>query len=242
MLAAAVIGVGAGWVSGSVADRLASSRYAAGPLGGHHPGPPAQEPPVPPVAARARRGIAVIGALAAAALTASIGWGVALLPFVVVAWLGLTAAVVDLRHHRLPNVLTYGGAVASPALCLAAAHWYGMAGSFRGALVGSGAYAGFLVCQRAGSRVVSGTDGIGGGDVKLAVALGAPLGWYAWTSAPGGRGSLLLVLSAVTLAMLAGLCAVALRARSHGGRALPFGPCMVAGWLVAALLADTVVA
>lgn len=238
VLAVAVLGTGAGWASGPVADRLARTRYAEG-APDHDPEDAALAPLDGPTSPRARLGAAVACGLAGGGLTATIGWGVVLLPFVVVAWMGLTASIVDLQYLRLPNVLTYGGAAAAIALCAGGAYWYDDPSSFRGAVTGSLVYAGLLLVMLVLFRVVAGLDGLGLGDVKLALALGAPLGWYAWTPEFPILGSLQVVSYAAMFGSIASVVAAAVLTRYERGRAFPFGPFLVGGWLIAALLVDT---
>jgi leader peptidase (prepilin peptidase)/N-methyltransferase len=238
VLAVGVLGVAAGWASGPVADRLARTRYAVG-APDHDPEDTALAPLRGPTSPRARVGAALACGLAGTGLTATIGWGMVLLPFVAVAWVGLTASIVDLQYLRLPNVLTYGGAAAALALCAGGAYWYDDLSSFRGAVTGSLLYAGMLLLMLVLFRVVAGLDGLGLGDVKLALALGAPLGWYAWTPEFPILGALQVVSYAAMFGAVTSVLAAAVLTGFERGRAFPFGPSLVAGWLVAALLVDT---
>lgn len=76
------------------------------------------------------------------------------------------AAVVDLREHRIPNMLALGGWIAGAGL------WMGFRG-FRGLpvwLLGS-------ICLCVAGLIVFRLGGIGAGDVKLLSALGGMLSW-----------------------------------------------------------------
>ena len=76
------------------------------------------------------------------------------------------AAAVDLREHRIPNMLALGGWIAGAGL------WMGFRG-FRGLpvwLLGS-------ICLGAAGLIVLKLGGIGAGDVKLLSALGGMLSW-----------------------------------------------------------------
>ncbi len=77
-----------------------------------------------------------------------------------------TAAVSDLRSHRIPNNLTYPAAVAGLSLHVVASGWLGVKDSMLGLALGFGV---LFLCYMFG--------GIGGGDVKLAAALGALVGF-----------------------------------------------------------------
>ncbi|MEV6239374.1 prepilin peptidase [Lentzea sp. NPDC051838] len=78
------------------------------------------------------------------------------------AWFGIVLALIDLRHHRLPDALTLP---LGAALLLLQSHRLGEAAL--GAAVFGGAH---LAVRRFRPALM------GGGDVKLAFGLGAPLG------------------------------------------------------------------
>lgn len=133
---------------------------------------------------------------------------------VLLAWC-VTLSAIDLRHRRLPNALTLTGAAV--IIAVASATGRGQSAAL-GALALGGIYA--LVHLAAPA-------GLGAGDVKLAVGLGAltaSLGVGAW---------LLAALAAPVMTAVAGACS-ALRRR---GGAVPHGPAMCAASLAAALLA-----
>ncbi|MDF0529178.1 A24 family peptidase [Tsukamurella sp. 8F] len=120
---------------------------------------------------------------------------------IAVPW-ALAAASIDVRTRRLPNVLTVPACLlATTAACVGAA-----AGEWE-PLVGAAAWCGvYLVGFVCG--------GIGAGDVKLAVPLGAAVGWVA---GPTG------VCIAVVLAQVCSLVAAA----SARSRASPHGAAML---------------
>jgi leader peptidase (prepilin peptidase)/N-methyltransferase len=132
----------------------------------------------------------------------------------VVAW-ACALSVVDVRQRRLPNVLTVPGAVL--VLLIAAGCGQGLP-----ALLGATALGGLYLMVH-----LIDPAGLGGGDVKLAVALGA------LTGALGIAVWLLAALGAPMLTAAAGTVA-ALRRR---GRVIPHGPSMCAASLLAAALA-----
>ncbi|QFZ22097.1 prepilin peptidase [Saccharothrix syringae] len=126
------------------------------------------------------------------------------------AWLGVLLSAVDLRHRRLPDVLTL------PAWPLVgAALWWAGAEPRRALAGGAVFFAGHLVV-----RLVA-PSAMGGGDVKLAAPVGAVLASVSWLALPAGAA----VASAVTLAL-------ALRRRAGG---VPYGPgLLTAAWLAVA--------
>jgi leader peptidase (prepilin peptidase)/N-methyltransferase len=190
---------------------------------------PADEP-VPPGRPAARAFGAplpeLVGALVAAVLVLRFG-----LTPVLPAWLwfgtvGLLLALVDLREHLLPNRVLLPGTVVAVALLAVVAALDGSWGAFaRAALAG---LAGFAVLL---AMAVAAPAGLGMGDVKLAGFLGLYLGWLGWPSVLFGFFLGFLGQAVVGLALLV--------LRRAGRRTeLPFGPALLAGTLVAALLAD----
>ncbi len=98
------------------------------------------------------------------------------------------AALIDLRSQRIPNVLTFGAAIAALLFTLSSDGVTGVGGALAGWVVGLLLFLPFFVL-----------GGMGAGDVKLLAALGAWLGplmivWVALYSAMAG-GILALALS-----------------------------------------------
>ncbi|MBC2868611.1 prepilin peptidase [Streptomyces mexicanus] len=145
-----------------------------------------------------------------------------------VVWLLLTPAAVllatvDFAAHRLPDVLTLPLAATVLVLLGVAAVLPGAGGSWTSALLGSlilgaGYFGLFLISK-----------GFGFGDVKLALFLGAVLGWYGWPIILAGTfaGYLFGALYGVGL-MLVG--------RADRTSRIPFGPFLLAGTLAGVLL------
>ncbi|WP_370417291.1 prepilin peptidase [Streptomyces sp. QH1-20] len=128
---------------------------------------------------------------------------------------GVALALIDLAVQRLPNVLT-APACAGTILLLAGAALASEPGSLGRAAAGAGAVtAVFLLLPL--------TAGMGLGDVKLAPAIGALLGWHGWTS---------LWWGALAGFLIGGVCGVALLATGRHRRAqVAFGPFMLIGAL-----------
>ncbi|MEU7584271.1 A24 family peptidase [Streptomyces sp. NPDC041068] len=169
-------------------------------------------------------GTVVTTALVCAALALTTGPRPELGVWLVLAPFGVLLAVVDFTVHRLPDVLTLPLAAASLALLGGAALVPEHGGSWLGALYGALALAGayfvlFLINP----------NGMGFGDVKLALSLGAVLGWYGW-------GAVLLGTFAGFL--LASVYGTALVVARRAGRktAIPFGPFLIGGAFVGLLL------
>ncbi|WP_329159020.1 A24 family peptidase [Streptomyces anulatus] len=146
-----------------------------------------------------------------------------------IGWLALTPvavllAAVDRRVHRLPDPLTLPLAAAVVLLLGGAALLPGHAGSWTSGLLGGLALGGFYFLL-----FLINPNGMGFGDVKLALALGVALGWYGWTVLfVGGFAGFLF-------GALYGLALVLLR-RAGRRTGIPFGPFMIGGALTGLLL------
>nr|WP_223182726.1 MULTISPECIES: A24 family peptidase [unclassified Streptomyces] len=167
----------------------------------------------------------LLTALSCAALAAATGGA---RPELAVWLLGAPFAVllgtVDARVRRLPDVLTLPLAAAVPLLLGAAALLPGTAGSWPHALLGAlalgGAY--LVLC-------LINPAGLGLGDAKLALPLGAALGWYGWGVLFVGA------FAGFLLGAGYGLGLVVLR-RAGRSATIPFGPFMLGGGLLGLLL------
>lgn len=163
-------------------------------------------------------------ALVCAAIAAATGARPELAVWLLLAPVGVLLAVVDFGVHRLPDVLTLPLAVAALVLLAGAALLPEHAGSWIHALYGAlglgGAYfVLFLISP----------NGMGFGDVKLALGLGAVLGWYGW-------GAVLLgTFAGFLLAALYGAGLVIAR-RAGRKTAIPFGPFLIGGAFVGLLM------
>ncbi|MFE9190438.1 prepilin peptidase [Micromonospora sp. NPDC007208] len=142
-------------------------------------------------------------------------------------WLGWTipAIFVDLAVHRLPDRLTLPAAAGTWLLLGVAAldaepgHW------LRAVIGGTG-----LALFFASTALLLGRRGFGLGDAKLALSVGALLGWYGWPVLLFG---LLLTFG---LSALVSLGLLATR-RANWSSHLPFGPFLLLGTTAALLLA-----
>ncbi|WP_264030433.1 prepilin peptidase [Cellulosimicrobium sp. SH8] len=168
----------------------------------------------------------VLAGLAAAGTTWWSGPSWATPALVLVAAAGAIVAVVDARTHRLPDVIVLPSWLAAVLLlglaALVTADGAALGRAVVGSLLGFGAYAALRIAY---------PPGLGFGDVKLAGMLAAPLAWLGWGELVAG-----LVLPFV----LGGVWALALvvTRRARRDTAVPFGPFMVIGAGVAAVLGD----
>ncbi len=183
------------------------------------------DPPGPPHAyGRPAMLPAVLTAGVCALLAAAVGARPELVAYAGLAPLLVLLALVDRAVHRLPDVLTLPLAAALAALLGVAALAPGSAGSWRLALLGGGALgAAYLLLH------LINPDGMGFGDVKLALSLGVALGWYGWGVWSAGA------FLGLLYGALYGLFLV-LRSSERGHQGYAFGPFMAAGALTGVLL------
>jgi leader peptidase (prepilin peptidase)/N-methyltransferase len=184
----------------------------------------------------ARPGLAWRLGLLAALGCGLLGWARAGQPdlpaFVVLGVLGTAMGYVDLRRHLLPDRLTVPALAAGAVLLGLAALVPGgdPATSYPRAWACAG---GMLLLYLLLALVYP--AGLGLGDVKLAGSLGLYLGWLGWSSALVG------LFAAFLVGGLVGVVLLALR-RATRRSAVPFGPSMLLGALLAVLWAEPVAA
>ncbi|MGP3754709.1 prepilin peptidase [Streptomyces sp. IBSNAI001] len=165
----------------------------------------------------------VVTVLACVALAAATGVRPEAVVWLLLAPVAVLLAVIDRRVHRLPDALTLPLAGAAAVLLGGAALLPEHGGSWTSALLGGAALGGFYLLL-----FLINPNGMGFGDVKLALALGIALGWYGWgvLCAGGFAGFLFGALYGT------GLMLVRRAGRKTG---IPFGPFMIAGALTGLL-------
>ncbi|MFJ2105361.1 prepilin peptidase [Streptomyces microflavus] len=166
----------------------------------------------------------LVTVLACTVLAAATGARPELAGWLLLAPVAVLLATVDRRVHRLPDPLTLPLAAAAVLLLGGAALLPGHAGSWTSALLGGLALGGFYFLL-----FLINPNGMGFGDVKLALALGVALGWYGWEMLFLGGFAGFLFGAAY------GLGLVLLR-RAGRRTGIPFGPFMIAGALTGILL------
>ncbi len=144
----------------------------------------------------------------------------------------LVVSVIDVEQYRIPNRITYPAAAATAVVIPLVALLQGEAVSAARAVLGAVTFAGTLLL----AHLVQ-PRGMGLGDVKLAVILGAFLGW----SGEGWGGAVLLVLVALfgasVVGTVVGLAVLAIRRRNAP---FPFGPALAVATVAVLLVAPTV--
>ncbi|MER6382318.1 A24 family peptidase [Streptomyces sp. NPDC001250] len=177
------------------------------------PASPTPTPPQPPSAPL----LSLATALACAALAVTTGARPELAVWLLLVPVGVLLAVIDFRVQRLPDPLTLPLAAAALALLGLAALLPGHAGHWLTALYGALALgAGYFVL------FLINPAGMGFGDVKLAVGMGAVLGWYGWAT---------VLLGTFAGFLLGAVYGGALLVVRRAGRktAIAFGPFLIAG-------------
>ncbi|MFC4058209.1 prepilin peptidase [Planomonospora corallina] len=169
-------------------------------------------------------------ALLFAAVAARIGTAPELPAYLYLAAVAVALSVIDLDVHRLPDVIVLPSyAVGALLLAPAAAAGAGWTPALR-ALVAMAVLFAFYF-----ALAWFYPGGMGFGDVKLAGLLGLYLGWLGWSA---------VVVGTFAAFLLGGLAGAALLVTGRAGRktAVPFGPAMLAGALLALFAAGPIAA
>ncbi|GGK57155.1 prepilin peptidase [Planomonospora parontospora subsp. parontospora] len=169
-------------------------------------------------------------ALLFAAVAARLGATPELPAYLYLAAVAVALAMIDLDVQRLPNAIVLPSYAVGALLLLPAA----LAGpGWTAALRGLAAMAALYAFYFALAWFYPG--GMGFGDVKLAGLLGLYLGWLGWSA---------VVIGTFAAFLLGGIAGVTLLATGRAGRktALPFGPAMLAGALLALFAAGPIAA
>ncbi|QJT03372.1 prepilin peptidase [Streptomyces asoensis] len=169
-------------------------------------------------------GLPLLTAVVCAALAAATGVRPELVVWLLLAPVGVLLAAVDLRVRRLPDPLTLPLAAAALVLLGPAALLPEHAGDWTTALLGALALgAGYLALH------LVNPGGMAYGDVKLALSMGAVLGWYGWAT---------VMLGMFAAFLLGALYGGALAVVGRAGRktTIAFGPFMLAGTFAGLLI------
>lgn len=145
---------------------------------------------IDPLHWRMEMGCAAIGA--AAAILVPLPWAGG---WMALGWILLALAILDARHHWLPDALTLPLAF----LGLTIGPWV-TGVTWPDALIGAAAGYGALLAVALGYRALRGREGLGLGDAKLLGALGA---WFGWQALP-----FILLASSLTALLWVGALAL----------------------------------
>jgi leader peptidase (prepilin peptidase) / N-methyltransferase len=148
-------------------------------------------------------------------LAVQFGLGWEWLLYMVVGGLLIIMSFIDFQEFILPDVFTFPGAIlAFAGTALMTDMTWG--DSLLGAVVGAGA---FLVLQK-GYYLLRGVEGLGTGDIKLMLMLGALVGW---------QGLPMMIFLAAFTALAASLGYMAKNAHQGMQTRIPFGPFLSLG-------------
>ena len=161
-------------------------------------------------------------------LTLRLGAVAALPAYLYLAAAGVALAVIDLDTRRLPNAIVFPSYPVLAVLLLGAALWDNdWPALLRSSIGAATLFAFYLLLVLAYPR------GMGWGDVKLAGLLGAALAYLSWAA---------LLVGAMAGFVLGAVLGIAIILARQGNRqtAVPFGPFMIAGTLLAIFVADPI--
>ncbi|MFF0264208.1 prepilin peptidase [Kribbella sp. NPDC004536] len=163
-----------------------------------------------------------------AAVALRVGVGAALPAYLWFTGAGIALALIDLDVRRLPNAIVAPSYPILLGLLAGAAAWGHDWGAFARAVIGGAMLFAFYM-----SLVLVYPAGMGWGDVKLAGLVGGVLAFLSWQA---------FFVGAFVAFVLGALVGIAVLALGRGGRktALPFGPFMIGGVLLALFAAAPV--
>lgn len=236
---AAFVGALAGLTVSSAADRIATARYGPG-APGHDPDDLALALIPAPTSARAGTIAAVVTTVAITLLAGEFADVEVWLFFSVLTWAYAVAAVIDLQYLRLPDVITKPAAAFAVAGSVAlAARFDHVEAAWPGIVAALGVYALLWVTSRLYELVRQRGEAFGLGDMKLLLSTGPSVGWLGWTAGAEVTGPIAIVIWALLAGMVLGSVSGLVLRGFKPSMGVPFGPFLMAGWLIVVLLADT---
>ena len=141
---------------------------------------------------------------------------------------GVVVAAVDLRHHRIPDAISFPVTLVTVGLCVLLAPRLTPDGA--GPSLVRALLAGLVVGALFGLPAIVAPGTMGWGDVKLSVPLGALLGLLSWDA--------VLTALVITFVLAGVVAALGLLSRRLAARsAIAFGPFLVVGAYLGVLLA-----
>jgi leader peptidase (prepilin peptidase)/N-methyltransferase len=166
--------------------------------------------------------------VAVAARLGNLGLGSAIPAYLYFVAIGVALAAIDLDVRRLPNAIVMPSYPVLLLLLAASAAWQDDWWSLLRAVLGGSILLLFYL-----SLVLLHPAGMGFGDVRLSGIVGGVLAYLSWSA---------LIVGAFAGFLLGALVGVAMMAARRGDRrtAIPFGPFMIAGTLLAIFVAEPV--
>lgn len=166
--------------------------------------------------------------VAVTARLVNLGLGSAVPAYLWFSAVGIALAIIDLEHRRLPTSIVLPSYVVVGVLLAGSAAWQHDWWSLVRAVIGAVVLFGFFL-----AIALIYPAGMGFGDVRLSGLLGGVLAYVSWAT---------LIVGAFAGFFLGAVIGVAVIAAGRGGRrtALPFGPFMILGGLLALWIAQPV--
>ncbi|MEN8243716.1 MAG: A24 family peptidase [Thermodesulfobacteriota bacterium] len=129
----------------------------------------------------------------------------------------LVVTFIDIDHRIIPDVISLPGVVLgfAASFIMPSLNW---TDSLLGLLVGGGS----LYAVAWGYELITGKEGMGGGDIKLLAMIGAFIGW---------QGVLLTIFLGSAIGTLVGMIAM-LKERQNMKMRIPFGPFLALGAVI----------
>jgi leader peptidase (prepilin peptidase) / N-methyltransferase len=142
--------------------------------------------------------------------------------------IGIALALIDLDCRRLPTAIILPSYPVLAVLLAASATWHGDWWSLARAVIGGAALFAFFL-----AIVLIHPPGMGFGDVRLSGLIGGVLAYLSWST---------LVIGAFAGFLLGAVIGLIVIAVQGGGRktAVPFGPFMIGGALLAVFVAPSI--
>ena len=161
------------------------------------------------------------------------GSSVGVIPYALLFSVLLALSVIDLELYILPNKITYPSIlvslVAIPVLSFAFLD--DPAAAVLGAAIGAIGFAGFLLVILLAWELIMRKEGMGMGDVKLAILLGLWLGWI------NPLLCLIALIASSIIGLVVGVVILAIRKES---RPFPFGPWLALGTVIVILFSGPI--
>jgi len=152
--------------------------------------------------------------LFALSVTLRFGWHVQSLVFLIFIAALLVITFIDIDHRIIPDIISLPGIPIgfAASFLLPQITWQA---SLLGIVIGGGS----LYTVAWGYRLITGKDGMGGGDIKLLAMIGAFIGW---------QGVIFTIMASSFTGTLVGLV-VMIKNRKDMKLAVPFGPFLAIG-------------
>ncbi len=167
------------------------------------------------------------------ALGLRFGWSPMLVPYLALGAVLVALSVIDIETHLLPNVIVWPSIIVGLFLILVFSGEFDYVAGINSALLGAAVFGGFI-----GFAHLVYENGMGRGDVKLALLLGLFVGWLQ----PGLLDTTRLVFWTILLALTGGgvFGLIYNLARGRGRAEIPFGPALAAASLVIVVVSPAI--